>query len=93
MQIRWYTLRLLLLSLLLLGAQVSVAVHSAEHPFHNHVASCDAFLSAQPDQALSSSVYIPTVITPPTEPYRFLPYHFLSVPTSAYSARAPPANT
>lgn len=90
MQPRWFTLRLLILSLLLLSAQVSVAVHSIEHPFHQHVASCDVFLAAQSATALCNSDFVIAVVRQAPEQSVFAPYEFHSLTPRAYSSRAPP---
>ena len=88
--LRWPVARFLFFVLLLLNAQLGVAVHAAEHPFHEHAVSCDVFAAAQPGQGLCgvelSIALEPVAIEPCCEPL----YHFLSPSVFVYFSRAPP---
>ena len=89
--LRLSAVRLLLLSFFLLSAQISVAVHATEHPFHHHVASCDTFLAASHDQGLCATDFTVAVTPQKIEPASEPIYSFRVVPSCAYCARAPPA--
>lgn len=81
---------LLALILLFLTAQYSVAVHTAEHPFHKHVVSCDVFMAAQNDQACQADVFLPSVERQAIEPFIFFSASISLLPQPLFQARAPP---
>lgn len=81
---------LLAFLLLFFNAQLSVAVHAVEHPFHNHVASCDVFMAAEQQQALPTLEVVTLILPQSVEQAVF---HQTSVELfffPHYQTRAPP---
>lgn len=56
--------RVLLAVALLAAGQVAVAVHGADHPFHAHTSSCDAFLGAHIQQPSVAPVMVQAAVVP-----------------------------
>lgn len=87
---RTFRFHLLAFLLLFLNAQLAVAVHAAEHPFHKHVVSCNVFMAAEQEQAAFAQPAISSAI-----PQRFealellLPSHALPF-IAHFQSRAPP---
>lgn len=82
---------LLALLLLFLNAQQAVAVHAAEHNFHKHVSSCEVFIAAHSEQALTQHIVLPVVSPQHFEQSFFLPLSVQAARLAPFHARAPPA--
>ncbi len=54
--------RVLFAVALLAAGQVAVAVHDADHPFHAHTSSCDAFLGADTQQPSVAPAMVQTAV-------------------------------
>lgn len=87
---RFPKFHLLALLLLFLNAQLAVAVHEVEHSFHKHVSSCDVFIAAQTEQALTHHISVPAVLPQLIEYSFFLPQHAQLSRLAPFQARAPP---
>lgn len=91
MKFRFAQIPLLALLLLFLNAQQAVAVHAAEHNFHKHISSCDVFLAAETEQALTQHVLVPAVLPQRFEASSFPVKSVELAKLSPFQARAPPA--
>lgn len=56
--------RVLLAVALLASGQVAVTLHGADHPFHAHTSSCDAFLGADTQQPSVAPVAVQGAVVP-----------------------------
>jgi hypothetical protein len=83
--------RVLLAMALLVLDQVAVAVHDADHPFHAHTSSCDAFLGADTQQPSVAPVAVQGAVAPvhPALTEVFSQAVALT-PYPAFQPRAPP---
>lgn len=90
MPTRFPKFHLLALLLLLLNAQLAVAVHEAEHNFHKHISSCDVFIAAQSEQALTHHIVVPVVLPQHIEYSVCLPQSAQLPILAPFQARAPP---
>lgn len=83
--------RMLLAVMLLAAGQVAVAVHDADHPFHAHTSTCDAFLGADTQQPGLAPEAAQGVVAPihPT-PTDLVSQAVTLIPYPAFQPRAPP---
>jgi len=81
-----------LLSIVVVYAHTSIALHDADHPFHTHTKTCEAYTLAQhnSDSSLISqaftillSVHSPAILIPFSQVIRTASYSFIAI-------RAPP---
>jgi Protein of unknown function (DUF2607). len=81
-----------LISILLLIGQFAVLSHSIEHPFHGDDQSCQIFLQCEnsEDGLMSAELALPILISN-AAPTAQIVSICLSLPLSAYNARAPPS--
>ncbi|MBL3619610.1 MAG: DUF2607 family protein [gamma proteobacterium endosymbiont of Lamellibrachia anaximandri] len=80
-----------LISILLLIGQFGVLSHSVEHPFHTQDQSCQIFLQCENsgNGLISPELQFPILVSH-VLPILQIVSIWLSLPQSAYSARAPP---
>lgn len=83
--------RVLLAVALLAAGQVAVAVHDADHPFHAHTSTCDAFLGADTQQPGLAPEAVRDIVAPihPT-PTDLVSQAIALIPYAAFQPRAPP---
>ncbi|MGE3296654.1 MAG: hypothetical protein AB7I68_04810 [Porticoccaceae bacterium] len=83
--------RVLLAVALLAAGQVAVAVHDADHPFHAHTSTCDAFLGADTQQPGLAPEAIRAVVAPVHPSPTYLVSQAIALtPYAAFQPRAPP---
>ena len=84
-------LKAVLLSLLLLCSQAAVLVHSIEHPYFGHKATCVLCQFGHQDK---SAVHVPTFFLPPCKQHfveaAYIPQAIETVAVRRYQSRAPP---
>ncbi len=85
-------IQVLLISIALLISQLSILIHSAEHPFHNADQSCRIFISLEQSEESLIAAEIDLSVLP--KAVFFNPDQLTSVAPSAsrvFDSRAPPA--
>lgn len=82
-----------LLGLVLLLAQLQLAVHASQHPFHHTDSSCYHYVVADhSDSALPAMPQLPPVMQTVESPLALLLPLLARQPSFAYLSRAPPPN-